>query len=289
MAEKKERAAITRKKEKVQEIQKEIKHYPNLILIDLRNLPDRLLQSMRKRLRTEGSGKVIVAKSAVLKRALDGSGKPAGLSERLNIQAALVLTNLSPYNLNQVVKGNKLQMAAKPGQISPADIIVPAGDTDLPAGPALSELKTAGVNVQIKAGKISVSKDSTVVKKGEIITPQKAKALQTLGIRPFEARMNILLAYDGEFIYSPELLDISPASLAPEFLSSLLDAMNLSVNANYPCPQNIEMLLVEAYTQGRSAGINGNLYSSESMEQLLALAARQGMALEGLENKQVKT
>ncbi len=285
MAEKKERAAIRMKKEKVQEIQKEVKHYPNLVLIDLRNLPDKLLQSMRKRLRAENHGIVRVAKSAVLKRALDGSGKPASLSERLNIPAALVLTNLSPYNLNQVVKGNKLQMAAKPGQISPADIIVPAGETDLPAGPALSELKSAGVNVQIKAGKIAVNKDSTVVKKGEEITAQKAKALQTLGIKPFEAGMNVLLAYDGEFIYAPELLDISAASLAPEFVSSLVDAMNLSVNAKYPSPQSIEMLLVDAYTQGRNAGINGSLYSSESMEQLLTLAARQGLALEGLGKK----
>lgn len=285
MAEKKERAAIRMKKEKVREIQDEMKKYPSLVLIDLRNLPDRLLQSMRKRLRSGNSGTVKVAKSAVLKRALDGTGKPAGLSERLNIPAALVLTNLSPYNLNQIVKGNKLQMAAKPGQVSPADIIVPAGDTDLPAGPALSELKSAGVNVQIKAGKIAVSKDSTVVKKGEVITAQKAKALQTLGIKPFEVGMNVILAYDGEYVYSPELLDISAASLAPEFVSSLLDAMNLSVNAKYPSPQSIEMLLVEAYTQGKNAGINGGLYSSGSMEQLLALAARQGMALEGLEKK----
>lgn len=283
MAEKKERAAIARKKAQVQDVQNDIKHYPNLVLIDLRNLPDRLLQGMRKKLRAEGHGKIRMAKSAVLKRALDASGKPASLSEKLTIPAALILTNLSPYSLNQLLKGNKLQMAAKPGQVSPADIVVPAGDTDLPAGPALSELKSAGVNVVIKAGKIAVSKDSTVVKKGEVITPQKAKALQTLGVKPFEVGMNVILAYDGEYVYSPELLDISAATLAPEFVSSLVDAMSLSVNAKYPSPQSIELLLVEAYSQGINAGINGNLYSSESMGQLLALAARQGMALEALE------
>ncbi|MFA5412711.1 MAG: 50S ribosomal protein L10 [Candidatus Micrarchaeia archaeon] len=285
MAETKERAAITKKKAQAAEIQKELKSYPNLVIIDLRNLPDKLLQSMRKKLREGKHGHVRVAKSTVLKRALDGAGKPAALSERMNVPAALVLTSLSPYDLNQIVRGNKLQVAAKPGQISPADIIVPAGETDLPAGPALSELKTAGVNVQIKAGKIAVNKDSTVVKKGEEITLLKAKALQTLGIKPFEVGMNVLLAYDGEFVYAPDLLDISAASLSTEFVSSLVDAMNLSVNAKYPSPQSIEMLLVDAYTQGRSAGINGGLYSTESMEQLLTLATRQGLALEGLGKK----
>ncbi len=283
MAEKKEREAIRRKKELVKDIQKDIGAYPNIILIDLRNLPDKLLQSMRKRLRAENNGKVRVSKAAVLKRSLEG--KPAPLSERLDIPAALVLTNLSPCDLSKIVKGNKLPMAAKPGQISPADIVVPAGETDLPAGPALSELKTAGVNVQIKAGKIAVMKDSTVAKKGEEITPQKAKALQTLGIKPFEVGMNILLAYDGKYLYSPELLDISAQTLFPEFVSSLTDAMNLSLNAKYPSPQSIDVLLVEAYSQGMNAAMNGNLYSSESAEQLLSLAVRQGMALEGLEKK----
>jgi large subunit ribosomal protein L10 len=284
MAEK-ERAAIKKKKEQVTEISGEIKQYPSIILIDLRNLPDKLLQGMRKKLRAENSGKIKVAKATVLKRALDSSKIPKDFSERIDIPAALVLTNLSPYNLNQIVRGHTLNVAAKPGQAAPAEIVVPAGETDLPAGPALSELKAAGVNVQIKAGKIAVMKDSTVVKAGDIITTQKAKALQTLGIKPFEVGMNILLAYDGEYIYTPELLGISAETLGPDFVSSLTEAMNLSVNAKYPSPQNIDVLLVEAFTQGMSAAMNGSLYSSESMEQLLSLAARQGMALEGLEKK----
>jgi len=61
MAEKKERTSIKLKKWQVQEIQKDIKHYPNVVLIDLRNLPDKLLQSMRKKLRTEGHGTVRMA------------------------------------------------------------------------------------------------------------------------------------------------------------------------------------------------------------------------------------
>jgi large subunit ribosomal protein L10 len=127
-----------------------------------------------------------------------------------------------------------------------------------------------------------VVKDSTVVKAGEEITLAKAKALQTLGFKPFKVNANILLAYDGEYVYSPDLLDISAESLAPEFTSSLQDAFNMSVNASYPSGNNIELLVTEAFTQGMNAGINGEIYSPQSIEQLLARSIRGGLALSEL-------
>lgn len=249
---KKERIAITRKREKAAEIAKEISSAKNVAVIDLRSLPDSLLQKLRKQLREKGS-KVRIAKATVLQRALTAAGKPKEMVELFNRPAALVAMDITPYELNQFLRQNIMQVAAKAGEKSPTAIIVPAGDTPLPPGPALSELKTAGLNVQIRGGKIAVIKDSTVVKAGDVITPEKAKALQTLGFKPFTVRASILLAYDGKYVYAPEILDISA-----------------------------EELLLEAYMQGVNVGINGSIYSPESIEQLLSQSARIGMALSDL-------
>ncbi len=276
-----DRPAIARKKAQVEEFKKEFSASKNIVVLDLRKLPDKLLQSVRKKLRENGT-RIRMAQSTVLKRALESTGKPKELIELFDQPAAVVFTELSPYELNQFFRGNTMDVAAKPGQIAPNDIIVPAGETALPPGPALSELKAAGINAQIRGPKISVAKDSTVVKAGEEITLIKAKALQTLGFKPFSVKANILLAYDGEYIYSPEILDISSESLAPEFLGSLRDAFNMSVNASYPSGQNIELLVVEAFTQGMNAGINGEIYSPQSIEQLLARSIRGGLALSSL-------
>ncbi len=249
---KKERIAITRKKEQAASVAKDISSAKNVAVIDLRGLPDSLLQKLRKQLRENGS-KVRIAKATVLQRALEAAGKPKEMIGLFNKPAALVAMDITPYELNQFLRQNKMEVAAKAGEKSPKDIIVPVGETSLPAGPALSELKTAGLNVQIRGGKIAVVKDSTVVKAGDVITPEKAKALQTLGVKPFTVRANILLAYDGEYIYAPEILDISA-----------------------------EALLLEAYMQGVNVGVNGSIYSPESIEQLLSQSARIGLALSDL-------
>ena len=279
--EKKERVRpeLEKKKAQVKELKEDLSANKNIVIIDLRKLPDKLLQQVRKELRAKDT-KIKVSKSAVITRALEASGRPKELAGLFDKPAAMVLGNeLSPSELSKFFREHTLDIIAKPGQIAPEDIIVPEGETDLPPGPALSELKAAGIKAQIRGPKISIAKKSKVVGKGEEITEDKAKALGTLGFKPFKAKVDILLAYDGEYIYTPELLDISAESLAPEFVSSLQDAFNMSVNAEVPTVQNIEVLLTQAAGQGMNTAVNGSIYTPQSIEQLLSRSFRAGLAL----------
>ena len=285
MAEKEYKTDQTRKsiKEKIEQVERvkaEIKKYKTLIMIDLRKLSDSLLQSIRKKIRENG-GTVLVLKKPVIQRVLQSDQKLSSMVEQCDKPVALILTNESPVKLNRFLKENKKTRAAKTGEMAPFDIIVPEGETDLPPGPALSELKGAGINVQIRAGKIVIAKESIVAKAGEKITDLKAKALQKLSIKPFEISVKLLYGYDHQYVYSGEILDIDE-TINADMTSSLRDAFNVSINAGYPTKQNIDILLGSAYKQAKSVALNGNLYSSNSIEQLLVLASRQGTALSGL-------
>lgn len=248
---------IKKKSGKVSEVKSELSKYPTIALIDLRMLPDKLLQSIRKSIRKDG-GSVKITKKAVMDRVFDSVSALSSKKAELKKPVALVLTKMSPYNLNSFFRENKKKRAAKIDEVAPFDIVVPEGETDLPPGPALSELKNAGLNVQIKGGKIVVAKESLVAKKGEKITAPKVAALQKLNIMPFETSVNLVFAYDGEYLYSKDVLDM-----------------------------DVKALLSDAFVQSRNVGINGNYYSQSTIEQLLSSAVRQGMALEVLEKKEV--
>ena len=191
------RKAIQEKIKLVQTVSEELGNYPTVALIDLRKLPDALLQKVRKKVR-EGGGVVRILKKPVLERVLKSNKKLEHMSAECNKPMALIMTPMSPFQLYKFFETNKKRRAAKAGDVAPFDIIVPEGETDLPPGPALSELKTAGLNVQIKAGKIIIAKDSTVSKSGERITDIKAKALQKVGIMPFEISVNYLYGFAGQ-------------------------------------------------------------------------------------------
>ncbi|MBD3210158.1 50S ribosomal protein L10 [Candidatus Micrarchaeota archaeon] len=275
-----EKPAVKKKRKQVQETIQEMSNYDTVALLDLRNLPDALLQSLRKRIR-ENNGKVHVLKKAVLTRVLETEDRLKQKTDECEKPVALVLTSQTPYELNQFFKKHRKKRAAKPGDVAESDIVIPEGETDLPPGPALSELKAGGVNVQIKGGKIVVAKESTVAKEGEKLTGPKVKALQSLGVQPFEVTADLVFGYDGEYIYSQEILDIGE-TIEQDMSSSISQGMNLSLNAGYPTEQNIEFLLGDAYRQSLNLAMNSEVYSSASIEQLLTSALRQGSSLEGM-------
>ena len=277
--EKRESVAISAKKENVVAITKVAGNYPNVALLNIRNLPDRILQKSKKQLR--GKADFVVARNSTIIRALDATKKGKELSGHMDFPTALVFTSMSPYQLFKFFKDNKTNVAAKPGMLAPFDIIVPEGETDLMPGPALSELKGAGINAQIKGGKIIIAKDSIVAKKGAKISDTVCKALQKLNILPFEAMVNMVAAYDGKFTYTGSVLDIDEHQLRADLVSSLAQSFNVSYNASFPTSQNIDALLSNAFAQSRNMAMNGGIYSVASTELLLTQAVILGSTLSG--------
>lgn len=276
--EKKVSVAIQAKKDKVDELSAVSKKYPVVALLNIRNLPDRILQSSKKKLRKDSV--FSVAKNSVIIRALEKTGRK-DLAAHMDFPTSLVFTSMSPYSLFKFFKDNKVKVGAKPGQIAPFDIIVPEGETDLLPGPALSELKNAGINAQIKGGKIIIAKDSVVAKKGAKISDNVCKALQKLNILPFDAMVNMVAAYDGKFTFTASVLDLDEDQLRTDLRGSLAQAFNVSYNASFPTSQNIEALLKNAFAQSRNMAINGHVYSVVSTELLLTQAITLGDSLSG--------
>ncbi len=274
------RPNVRQKAKEVEEVLADMKNYKTVALLSLDRLPDSLFQALRKRIQEQG-GKVKMLRKPVLTRVLESNPKLKEKEGYADKPTAIIMANSSPYELNRFFRQNTKKRAAKEGEIALSDIIVPEGETDLPPGPALSELKAAGINAQIKAGKIVVAKDSVVAKKDEKITGQKAKALQTLGIKPFTVAARMLFGYDGEYVYEKALLDIDE-TLAADLAGAEQKAFNLSVNAGYPSERNIGLLLNETYVQGISFAVNSKTYNSVTIESEILNALMQSGAIEKL-------
>ncbi|MFH0927281.1 MAG: 50S ribosomal protein L10 [Candidatus Micrarchaeota archaeon] len=276
---KKERPAIAKKKAKVLEVSQKLKGSKTVALLNVRNLPDKILQKARKQLR--GKAEFMMAKNTVIKRSLQASDAKE-LEALVDSPSVIVVSKgMSAYSIFKHFKDNKMRVAAKPGQVAEQDIIVPAGETDLPPGPALSELKAGKVNAMIKAGKIAIQKDSLVAKKGEKIEDAVCKALQKLNIFPFTAGINMLAGVEDGVLYQASVLDIDEAGLTMGLKASIADSFNMSVNCSYPTEMNAEHLLASSYAQSRALVDVTGAYSSAHMELLLAPAMRMAEVLGG--------
>jgi large subunit ribosomal protein L10 len=231
---------------------------------------------MRKGMK--GHGKVIIYKTNLLKKALKRAKKDALIPTMVG-EKALLLSDMDPFMLYKKMNANPLKVYAKEGQIAPYDIIVPAGETQLAPGPILTELKTAGIDARIAAGKITVGKDSTVAKKGEPIKGPVAKALQKLDIKPFEVRVHVPLALEGSISYSEELLNVDEKKLMSDLIGAHMGARAVAMEIGFVTKDTISPLIQKAFRQAKYVGLEKDIMVPQLMEEFVKKAARQANAM----------
>ena len=178
------------KKELVGNISDSIKSANTVAILNMKDLPSRQLQVIRKKL--DKKVNIIMSRKKLMALALEKSGrdKAANLVEHFKGMPAIVTSELDAFSLWALLKSNMSQSAAKGGQEAPFDITVPAGMTNFAPGPILGELGDVGIKAGINAGKIEIKEDSLVVKEGEEINEKLAAILSRFNIRPMKMGLN---------------------------------------------------------------------------------------------------
>jgi large subunit ribosomal protein L10 len=182
------------------------KAYKNVAVIEVAHIHDEQIQSMRKILR--GKAVFRMSKKSLQLRAIEiyrNESKKANLdelAEHIPGQSSLVFTNLDLMELKKIFHDYEWMVPARPNEITPVDIWVPAGDTGLPTGQVISELNmTLKLPTRIVNDTIHVREDTRTHKAGDLVTVKQAAVLKKLGIAPIESLIKIYFAWnDGEVI-----------------------------------------------------------------------------------------
>ncbi|MEW6295900.1 MAG: 50S ribosomal protein L10 [Candidatus Diapherotrites archaeon] len=255
----------------LEELKQLAEKYPVIALADISSFPAALFQDTRKLLKPKAVIKV--SKARVVKKALSESKvKGLGLDEMISGSIAVIFTELNPFELYAVLKKNKGSMSAKAGMIAPFDLIVPAGDTGLPPGPALSDLKQAGINARIQGATIMIPEDTVVCKKGAIVSKPAAGTLNKLNIKPIKVGLNLIGVLEGKQIFKAGVLDIDEAKVFGEFRQAHLNALNLALNSYYITGETVKHLLFKAFIDSLSLSLNAGIYNEETVNEFIKKA-----------------
>jgi large subunit ribosomal protein L10 len=265
--------------EEVKELEKFIDDKKVIGVVDIESLPSRQLQEIRKKLR--GKAEIRVSKSILIQKAIENLKREdlKKIEQYMEGPCGIIVSDEDPFKLCRFLKKNRSKALAKAGTIAPHDIIVPAGDTDLPAGPALSELKIAKIDVKLEKGKIAIAHDSLVAKKGEPINPQVANALAKLGITPMEIGLRIEAIVEKGMVYTYDVLDIDDEKFMADLVGGYRNALNLSVSAGYPNSESIMIMIQNAHRNARNLAVSADILTKETTGYVLAKANRQANVL----------
>ncbi|MDO8634478.1 MAG: 50S ribosomal protein L10 [archaeon] len=245
---------------------------------DLSGTPASLLQRLRKKL--HGKAVVRVSKTRIIRKALANVQGKEALNTLLKDSCVLVLTDLDPFEVFSLIKRNRTKAFAKAGYIADDDIIVPAGDTGLPPGPALSDLKAAGLQIKIQGPTISVTQDKVVTKKGEAVTPPVANVLSKLDIKPVKIGLRLVGVFEKGAILAASVLDIDADKVIDDFARAHTMALNLAFNAEIFNSYTTPLLIAKAFRDSQGLALEAGITTKEALEALLGKAAGQAKSVE---------
>ncbi len=230
--------------------------YPVIAAADLTKVRSSQIHELRKRLRDRVT--MVVAKNNLLRKSVElGDFKEAKLGEfvkDLTGSNILLFSELNPYSLIILLDKSKVRVPAKAGDIATNEIMIPAGNTGLPPGPVISEFGEIRVRTKIEGGSIWVASDSVVARRGDKITAKMASVLSKLGLKPMEAGLTLVVAFDNGTILRGGDLAVDLPSYKNDLITAINDALNLSTEVGYVTVESAPRILMKGFREALALG-----------------------------------
>ena len=237
---------LEEKKKLVAALAKKMSSSKTILIASTKNLPSSQYQAIKKNLR--GKAEIKIAKKSIVIRAISATEKGTlqNLKEHIGADIAIFFSNLDAFELSGLLADNQNPAKAKPGDIPLDDITIEAGPTDLPPGPAISELSGVGLKVSVEAGKLAIRQGATVAKKGEPIKENVASVLGKLNILPMKVGFTPLLAYDSvsDKIYVG--IKIDKIAALEELREAIKKSFGFAISTGYVSSDTIKWLIAKA-------------------------------------------
>jgi len=248
------------------------KKYSVTALVRMEKVRASQLLPLRKKLK--GEVEIISIKDKIAKKAfekLDISGIKK-LKENLTGQCLFMFTNMSPFKLNVLLGKNKIMLAARGGDVASMDVVVPPKNTGIAPGPMLTEFKENKIPTKIDQGTIWILKETTPIKKGEIISTKLAALLGKLDIKPIEAGIVLNSALSEGVLFTENELVVDVDLFRKQISEAHQNAVSLSIEAAYITNENIEQILAKASQSARSVSLEIGYMTDDNKEQVIQKA-----------------
>ena len=194
------------KSKTVADIQGYVDKYQNVYVFSFENQRSQVLQELRTKFKD--TTRFLIGKNKLMQIALgrDEATEYAQnlhlISERITGQVGLMFTNEPAAKVEAFFKTYAVSGYARSGFKATRKVVLDAGPyEDLFDASQQPNLQKLGLPVQLKRGVVYVTSDFVVCEKGDILTPERAKIVEFMGIQLAEFRVILTARWskDGSF------------------------------------------------------------------------------------------
>jgi large subunit ribosomal protein L10 len=271
---------LDEKSSEVQAIKEIFKEYKSVGIASLKKVRASQLQELKKTMK--GQVYLRVLKNTLTKIALEemNQAELKKLEEYLEGSNVFLFTYLNPFKLALMLEKGKVKTFAKAGDHAAEDIVVPSSNTGQPPGPVISQLNGVGLPTRIENGSVWVSKDTLVVRRGEVINDRLAGVLSKLGIKSVELGISMRAVYDNGMMINGDILKVDVAAAKRSVEVSNQEAFALALEIGYASKDTIKPLLQRAHQKAIALSVGAAFPTKETIGDLIRKANAEATSLE---------
>ena len=269
-----------RKEELVEKMKEKIENSKVVGILDMHSLPAKQLQQINQELK--GEAEKMMSRKTLMELAIDKADKEniEDLKDNTAVQPAFIFSDSNPFKLYKIIQDKKSSAPASGGEIAPNDIIIEEGDTGIGPGPMIGELQQLGAQTSVEGGTIKVTESSVAVEEGDTITPDIAKTLNRLDMKPLKVGLDLKLVHENGEVLGKDVLAIDEEEYMQDIESAAAGAFNLAVNAGFINESTAEPIFIESIRKAKNLAVNATIFEKDVIEDILAQAHGQASSLD---------
>jgi large subunit ribosomal protein L10 len=262
-----------------------LKEYKSIGIASLKKVRASQLQELKRSM----AGKVYlrVLKNTLIKIAIEemNEAELKKLEEYLEGSNIFLFTDLNPFKLALLLERGKVKTTAKANDIAAMDVVIPASNTGQPPGPVISQLNAVGLPTRIESGSVWISKDTLVVRKGEVINERLAGVLSKLGIKAVELGISMRAVFDNGMIISGDQLKVDVDATRKSVQAGNSEAFALALEIGYVSKDTIKPLLQRAHQKAVALSVSATIPTKDTIADIIRKANAEMTSLTGAVEK----
>ena len=258
------------------------KKYKNIIIADVKDISTDKIQKIRHEIISLGETETLCGKTTVIQKSLHDMKEAAkgDLPKHLpikeledfieampGIHLLLIFTNRDIAEIASITGKYVIEKQAKPGQISPVEIIIPAGPTGMDSS-QIDYFQALKIPTKVMRNQLEITTATKILTVGQKITLSEINLMKKFNIKPYKHQMKIKKLLLNGKLYGEEILKVTDDYMKTKLEHGIKNILGFSLAAHVPTQASAPHVISNAFRNicALSLGTNVIIDATKNMK-----------------------
>ena len=266
--------------EKTQEF---FKKYKNIVIADVKDISTDKIQKIRHEIISLGQTETLCGKTTVIQKSLNEMVEaskgdlPKHLPKKAldefveampGLHLLLIFTNKDIAEISNITAKYVIEKQAKPGQLSPVEVIIPAGPTGMDSS-QIDYFQALKIPTKVSRNQLEITTATKILHVGQKITLSEINLMKKFNIKPYRHQMKIKKLLLNGKCYGEEILKVTDDYMKSKLEQGVKNILGFSLASHVPTPASAPHIISNAFRNicALSLGTNVLIDATKGMKE----------------------